>query len=278
MITKERFFEIDTEIKDNIIQTLQKIKSKSVSNYILLLADGEYREEMLYNPTLNLNPNLIDYTIDKYKDINRLTFLADFLNTFYSFEDGKTIVEDNDQKIHLELMIYTHIWESKPFLKRMIRLANIDNGKKYKWQVKIDDTSKHNYIRNKIRKPFEKSNNNIAEIIKKSFNSSLRNAFAHSEYHFNLSNNNDIIYLDNYKGINPWEIKQLSLADWSMRFVYSALLSYHLFDIVSTCRKRLVTDFGTDTFAIEQPSRNKNEIRNIQIRYNVTRNSFEFCK
>jgi hypothetical protein len=275
MITNERFHDIDTEIKNSIIQTLQSIKSTSLSDYILLLADGEYREEMLLNTSLNLSPYLIDYTMDRYKDVTRLTFLADFLNTFYSFSSDKLPLDDNEQRLHIELMIYTHIWESKPFLKKLYRLSHIANGEAYEWQVVLPDMSKHDFIRNDIRKTFEKSNNHISQIIKNGFHTSLRNAFAHSEYYFDKANKETTIYLDNYKG-NDWELREISLTDWCQRFVYSALLSYHFINSISLCRKKLITDFGTNIFTIKHPSEDGSIIRDINIEYNETQNIFRF--
>ncbi len=49
MITKDEFSKIDKEIEDSIYQTLQKIKAISLSNYILILASGEYQEILLMN-------------------------------------------------------------------------------------------------------------------------------------------------------------------------------------------------------------------------------------
>ena len=42
MITKQDFLDIDNQIKESIQQTLNTLKTSSVSNYVLFLADGEY--------------------------------------------------------------------------------------------------------------------------------------------------------------------------------------------------------------------------------------------
>jgi hypothetical protein len=275
MITKEKFQEINTEIETSIKQTLQNIKSTSQSDYILLIADGEYREELLSIPSTKLSPYMIDYSMDRNRDITRLTFLSDFLNTFYSPFKNEFPSDDDEQRIHMELMIYTHIWESKPFLKKLYRLSHIANGEEYEWQLEIPDSSKHDFIRNNIRKTFEDADNIISQIIKNGFHTSLRNAFAHSEYYFDTVRNGMLIYLDNYKGA-CWELSEISLPDWSVRFVNSALLSYHLMNIISLCRKNLINDFGTNNFTIKHPSRNGKNLIDMKIEYNEKYNIFKY--
>lgn len=274
MITQDKFLKIDTEIKDSISKTLQNIKSSSLNDYILLLADGEYRSELLLNKSLNLSPYIIDYTMDRYQDVTRLKFLADFLNTFYTFSPERPL-DDNEQRIHIELMIYTHIWESKPFLRKLYRLSHIANGESYEWEVNMPDMSKHDFIRNDIRKTFEDCNNTISQIIKNGFHTSLRNAFAHSEYYFDNIKGETVIYLNNYKG-NNWEIREISSIDWNVRFVYSALLSYHLMNSINNCRRNLLNDFGTNIFTIKHPSKDGKIIRDVNIEYNETQNIFRF--
>ena len=80
-------------------------------------------------------PYTIDYRIDDYNDTNRLTFLCDFLNKYYSFNMNENI-EFDFYRINIETMIYTHIWESKPFLKNLYRLTSLLKGEEYKWKVK----------------------------------------------------------------------------------------------------------------------------------------------
>lgn len=114
MITREVFSAIDSEIKDTIQDTLNRLRKSNQSNYVLFLADGEYRKEY-DNQKNKLNPNVIDDRIDRYNDETRLTFLSNSLSAFYAFPNSQLSTDDNEQRLHIELMIYTHIWESKPF-------------------------------------------------------------------------------------------------------------------------------------------------------------------
>jgi hypothetical protein len=171
-------------------------------------------------------------------------------------------------------MVYTHIWEAKPFLKKLYRLAHLWNGERYAWNVQIPDMSKHNFIRTDIRKIFEDKKSPLFQIIKNGFHTSLRNAFAHSEYHFDTMNAGRRIIL-NKKNKESWELKEISFNDWSRRFAYSALLSYYLFDLAYQHKTNIIESTGTDRFLINLPSRMNNS-RLVWINYDKPINRFIF--
>jgi len=255
MITKADFALIDAEIKDCLQKTLDDIKINSLHNYIIFLADGEYKPEYEKSKVIS-NPYVIDNRIDYYKDSTRLDFLVNFLKNYYSFPAGQVETDDNNFRISMELMIYCHVWESKSFLKKLYRLAHISNGEEYNWNVVVPEMGKHDFIRNDIRATLEKKNNCLAEIIKRGFHTSLRNAFAHSEYSIDTINGNRRIWLDTYTG-KSWDIQEISFDDWSKRFVYTALLSYHLLKITHINRTNLISDFGTNKFTIKHPNKDE---------------------
>lgn len=273
MITKADFAEIDNEVKKCINDTLDNIKAKSPDNYILLLADAEYKKEY-DNPQIKFSPYVIDNRIDYYNDESRLKFLSTFLNTHYTFRPPQTDVDNDEQRLHIELMVYTHIWESKPFLKKLYRLTHLDNLEQYCWDVNLPEMGKHDFIRNDIRKTLEQNSNPLSEVIKKGFHTSLRNAFAHSEYSFDTMNGNTRICLDNYKGEN-WELQEITFDDWSKRFVYSSLLSFYLFTLTHQRRTTLVQDLGSNTYAIKHPSKD-GALKVVEIEYRPEHNGFNF--
>jgi hypothetical protein len=273
MITRQEFVVIDQEIKDSIQLTFDSLRNDSPENYVLFLADSEYIKDY-ENTTPKQNPFVIDSRMDRYKDETRLIFLSNFLNVFYSFPSTLLSTDDNEQRIHMELMIYTHIWESKPFLKRLFRLAHISNAEDYNWNVTVPDMTKYEFIRDEIRTVFDKKNNELGKIIKKGFHSSLRNAFAHSEFSFDTMNGNKRIWLDTYKGAK-WDIPKISFDDWSKRFVYSALLSYHLLSLTHKNRTNLIFDFGTDKLKIKHPS-STGQTRETNIIYRQEHDAFNF--
>ena len=275
MITRADFATIDMEIKDSIEKVLDDLRKSIPEDYILFLADGEYKKEY-DNAATKFSPYVIDNRMDKIKDESRLRFLSEFLTTFYAFPTSQVSTDDNEQRMHMELMIYTHIWESKPFLKKLYRLAHLNNGEEYEWGVNLPEMGKHDFIRNDIRQTFQDKGSPIADIIRKGFHTSLRNAFAHSEYIFDNMNNNRRIILTNYNG-EAWELQDISYNDWSKRFVYSALLSYYLLKITHDHRTKLIETFGKDVFQIKHPDRKKH-LHKRPIKYRKEVDGFNFEK
>jgi hypothetical protein len=248
MITLEKFTEIDKEIKDAIRLTLNRLKTNSAGDYVLLLANGEFHDNGGYRA--EVGPYFIDDQIDKYKDSTRRMFLGNLLTTRYSFPPDQVVVDDEETAIYVELMVYCHTWESKPYLRKLYRLAHLASGEAYPWHVDVPDTGKYDFVRN-IRLTLEKAGSNLAQVIKKGFHSTLRNAFAHSE--FSIDMNRKKIRLYNYKG-KTWDIPNVTFDEWSERFVYSALLTHHLARALRHARINLINDFQTDHFKIKIPS------------------------
>lgn len=260
MITYTEFSKIDEYVKESVTEVFEFLKKKSMY-YILFLANGEYKPDK-FGSTVELNPYMIDSREDEYKDEARYKFLIEFMKLFYSFPN-KTDVDDSEFRIHMELMVYTHIWESKPFLKQLFRIANLIDNKQYPWEVNIPENSKHEFIRFQIRDVLKKHQLKLAEVISNGFHTSLRNAFAHSEYYFN--NFNKKIFLDTYKG-KSWDIPEISYDDWAKRFAHSVLLSYHFYSTMHNTRKSLSVDYSTNQFVIILP-KDINRFQAVYISY-----------
>lgn len=115
----------------------------------------------------------------------------------------------------------------------------------------------------------------LSIIIEKGYHSSLRNAFAHSQYHYDLAANNDKIYLDNYKG-KGWELRSISFSDWTERFLYSYFLSYHLYNCLRLRRKNLPTELNSSIFKIDRPYRKAITMSQVPIVYNKEKDEFRY--
>jgi hypothetical protein len=273
MITKDEFATIDTEVRTQVNNALDKLGETDQGNYVLFLADGEYISDY-ENNIQNLSPYCIDYRVDGYKDETRLKFLSEFMTKYYSFPSTQDKTDDSHYRMNLELMVYTHIWESKPFLKKLYRIAHLIQGQEYDWKIQVPDMSKHDFIRCHIRQIFKDLNLDICKVIKQGFHTSLRNAFAHSEYSFDTMNNHNRINLYNYGGAN-WELQTITFDEWSKRFVYSALLSYHFLTLTHQRRVNLISELGTDTYQIKHPKSN-GELKLLEITYRENGDGFSF--
>lgn len=275
MISKEDFNKINKEVKDGVCQVFEFIKKQSrFDQYIIFLASGDF-DDVSCPIGSGFNPNTIDNKTDHYKDETRIKFFSQFLNSFYSFPEGVTEVPDDEMRISLELMVYTHIWESKSLLKQLFRMSQLSLGNLYPWKAIVPEMSKHEFIRKNIRGSFESLGLDIAEIIKKGFHTSLRNAFAHSE--FSLNDSSKRIILHTYKGDSRWDIPDITYDDWTKRFVYSSLLSFYVIQIKNEIRTRIPSDFKELEFSISHPV-GSTSIKYRRIKYYKDHDIFRFVQ
>lgn len=270
MIDVKSFSMITDELISIINNSLNDLLKKNPEDYVLFLASGEFNEVIAKNKTSGLSPFMISgHHSDNYFDYTRQSFLCEFLNKYYVFLN-KEVIEDDEYRVNIEFMIYTHIWEAKVFLKRLTRLANVLCGNDYLWKVKIPFNGKSNFIKNKIVKYFNSANCKIGEIITNCHNTDLRNAIAHSDYQINL-NSKKITY-GTKKGN-----RTISFDDWSKCFVYSICLSYHFSDIVTKRRKSIIEDRGQNYFTIKMPF-SDGSTQHACIKYFEYSDDFNFIK
>lgn len=273
MISKENFAKINLEVKTAVEELFSYVKKVCSSDKLFLfVANGEF-DEVIGDSNSGYNPHTIDHMLDEYRDETRLKFLIAFIKTFYSFPSGAVAVEDDEYRINLELMIYTHIWESKPFLKQLFRLAQLAQDKSYPWKVIIPEMSKHTFIRKELRDSLLDIGLNYPKIISKGFHSSLRNAFAHSD--FSISTDSSIIFLHSDKKLADWELPNISFDDWTEKFAYSFLLSYYVLTEKQKHRKLVILENGSNDFGIPLPL-GKNGSRYVKITHYSDQDIFRF--
>lgn len=270
MITEIVFKSIHEEVKAALYGAFDLAKNHCQSDYVLLLADGEYKGKYL-NYTPKMNPYVIDDKEDTWVDETRVNFFVEFLKTFYSFPSNIDMVDNSEIRLNMELMIYSHVWESKPFLKKLSRLVKIATGSEYDWKINVPP-KRYNFIKAQIKTILENKCLLIESVINNAYHSSLRNAFAHSEYSFDSKGS--LIWLHNY-GSEAWEMKNISFDDWSKRLSYSILLAYNLINITHERRKSLPDDFKTTTFKILHPN-SKGQKNIVNIIYEKDNDRFHF--
>lgn len=182
------------------------------------------------------NPYAVDYRMDGYNDELRLNTLLEYVNHNYTLKGANTI--DTGFTISVELMIYTHMWESKPVLKQLKRLVNLIDSEPYDWDVEVPDMGKHLFIRNEIRDKLSNKGLHLAEIISNGFHSQLRNAFAHSDYALEMDTPK--IELLNFSQTS-WQMRSITFDEWTERFCYTFLLSFYLHNTFQEERQTLAS-------------------------------------
>jgi len=237
-------------------------------DYVLLLASGEYDKIIAQNKTLNSSPYKISgHGKDYYYDYTRQRFLCDFLNTYYSFVNKKEL-QDDEYRINIEFLIYTHIWEAKSLLKKLYRLANLLCGNEYDWKITISQFRKSDFINNKIINPFNIANCLLGKIIKDNYKTELRNAIAHSDYQIDIHNRR--IRYKSKSGLN-----NTSFDDWSIHFAYSFCLSYYFLNIINERRRRIIQDIGKNCFTIKMPFSDGTR-KHVLIQYEADKDEFGY--
>lgn len=231
MIRREEFRQLRFKIERSISKSFNKAKNNS--DFVLLLCDAHYSEKL---KGTNTNPYVINPFEDGYFDRERVKILLDYAKHQYSFLD-KENTSDSKSFITIELMIYTHLWESKPFLRMLRNLLNLCEGKRYDWNIKVPDFKKYKFII-EIKDGFKDLNMGINNIIDNSFHPSLRNAFAHSEYAFNR--HSPKIELLNYKDKDKsWALKEITFDDWTQRFCNSFLMNCEIMKQIDNAKKSI---------------------------------------
>lgn len=223
-----RFYEIEDEVRQSIESTLNVIEQKHFSNYVLLLAHADYAHNIY---CYGCNVNII-------REENHILLVRDYLNYYVSLLHNP--VAQSEFEYTIQMMIYCHLWESNYFLKFIKRMAYIVRGKKYLWNIRLDHTVSRQNIINQSKEHLFKNKSQIANLIEKSYCADLRNSFAHMSYKFELRDSRVVLYKDDSLSYK----KVLSIEEWEERFVYSLLLTFHLFNSI---------DYRKNTFMDKYP-------------------------
>lgn len=161
---------------------------------------------------------VIDYQLDRYYDETREAFYLRYLNRNYR-KDGFAYTGDSGiDDLSIEMMIYTHLWDSTYFLKSIYRIASVLSGNGYAWDPSIPIRGKYNFIQNQVIKPLISGGYKIGVVLQKGYKSSIRNAFAHALYSVDV----DKREIQLRPTSSPWEM--LSFEEFQRFFLYSSLL------------------------------------------------------
>lgn len=170
-------------IREEIIEAINEAFNTMAKNdyisYILFIG----RADMISGLKQHVGTDcVIDYHGDTIYDQTRSHFYLRYLRRNYSKDgfayDGDAGIDD----MHIELMIYSHLWDSSDFIKSLMRMASIVSGSGYIWQPQIDWQHKDVFMDKWIISPLKASGLKIGDLVEKYYDPSVRNAFAHSLY------------------------------------------------------------------------------------------------
>ena len=224
----------EQEVVDYVNNLLDKVKEKNFSEYVLLLSRASYQVE---NENTFLSPYVIQSNLEIMQDVSRQQFLHTYLNQYVSLLNENVFMSNEIQEfnINIQLMIYSHIWESHRFLMNLKRISSILSGTGYTWRINFERTQKKSsnkkipinkgkMIKEEILEPLYSFDEKISAFISGLYDSTIRNGYAHSLYQINMDEGK-IRFL---KSETYSEEKEVDFFDWKQTFFYTVLLSYHL--------------------------------------------------
>ncbi len=161
---------------------------------------------------------VVDYQLDRYYDETREAFYLRYLNRNYRKDGFKYSGDAGIDDLSIEMMIYTHLWDSAYFLKSIYRIAYALSGNGYAWNPDIPEHGKYKFMREQVIEPLLSQGYKLGVVLQKGYKSSIRNAFAHALYSVDIEKR--VIYLR--PSSSPWE--SFSFEDFQKCFLYSTLL------------------------------------------------------
>ncbi|GAA4416299.1 hypothetical protein GCM10023187_47610 [Nibrella viscosa] len=279
MITKQKLDEKEPIIREAIEEVFDRAKRNQFINndYIVFLANGSFEQRLVGN-VQKLSPYVIDSQEDKYKDLDRIIFYVDYLNSNPALILDRLPEESKDRHVKfytsMEMMIYAHLWESTQYLKILHNLATLIDRQKYNWKSPVNQhTNRQQFIRSQ-REVFNRYGLKIADLITQSYHSQIRNAFAHSDYSYGMGSFESDILLWNYEEKHSSRhLKGLSLEEWNERFAISVSLTHYIFEKINLERRNL----GANRFTIMHPNYYQGDrLKPVDIEYSPERDYFRF--
>ena len=246
----ERFKEIEKGVVGLVESTLKAVAETSIDDYKLLLIRADFYRIIDSHPSCNLSPYVIDNPADIYLDVSRRRFLNHYLSEYVIKLEEKRFdnLESLEYEINIQMMMYTHVWESRLFLKALERIASILSGKGYKWKSDIG-ISKANFIKDHIINPLNKGQYSIGKYLEHLYDNELRNCFSHSTHYIDCQNKK--IHIDDKKSV-LWK-KTITFNEWEEMFICSVLLSYHLMSCLNKHRLCLANEMRITPQLLERP-------------------------
>lgn len=211
--------EIYSEVVDAIDEAIDLLAKKDYLSFILLI--GRADVEPLVKEVSG-SECVIDYQLDRYHDITRESFYIRYLNRNYINEGFDYSGESGIDDLSIEMMVYTHLWESTYFLKTIYRFAYALSGYGYAWNSFVPDHRRYEFIKERVIEPLVSHGYKLGGVLQRAYKSTIRNAFAHSLYTVDVDKRE--VYLRPTS--SPSET--LSFEAFQKCFLYSVLLMNQL--------------------------------------------------
>ncbi len=208
MIFKEILFETEDVIRPEM-QRLIELANKNQNHQgdlLLLYVNGFYDESLL--GFKGRNPHVVGPGLEGHSEHTHYRFIHEYRTnniSEFSYEEYLEMVKfknkkyteqqeklkfDEEISVQAEMLIYLKFWESDLIIKRLYQLARLLDGEPYDWYFKLSSNhfventtgARHIIIRELIRDRIEPHSQIIADLIRNTYKTQIRNAIAHSNY------------------------------------------------------------------------------------------------
>lgn len=199
----------------------------AIDEAINAMAEIDYNAFILFIGRADVDPHVrsisktecvIDYQLDRYYDETREAFYLRYLNRNYGKDGFSYLGESGIDDLSIEMMIYTHLWDSLYFLKSIYRIAYALSGNGYSWNPKIPEKGKYSFLKEQVIAPLVLIGYRLGTVLEKGYKSNIRNAFAHALYTVDVERR--LIYLR--PTTSPHET--LTFEEFQHCFLYSTIL------------------------------------------------------
>lgn len=223
--------EIKIAVSGAIGQTFDYCVAHHYDDFVLFLAHPEYKKDWF---DTGKSIVLMESAIDALKDESREKFYVRYLRRNYHKEGFCYEKEEGIDDLHIEMMIYTHIWESTYFFKQLTRLVNIILGEGYTWDVNTEH-SRHKAIKEEMVPLLREKKLLLGDLLDEAYSSYIRDSFAHSVYSVDVDSKK--IYLFNASRNNvDKRSNTIGFDEFQKKFMISIQLCYWLNHYIEVAR------------------------------------------
>lgn len=225
---------IFNECETALVDAMEMLYQDRPDYFILFLSQAEYNP--LGETIDGMSPYMTDYAWDFHVNYHQRNYIIHYLNRNYK-RSGFIYTEDSVDDLVTEMMIYSHIWEDVCFVKFLLRLSQLIDGKDYVWKTDVEyHTDLYETIKDKIITPLKTQRLQLGEIIESAYCSHVRNAFSHSMYSIDV-NRREILLWGGRSNEKRWQ-QMISFDEFQEKFLKSIRIWNTLFHLINECRRK----------------------------------------
>ena len=228
------FNECDTALGE----VMTKLYHDRPDYFLLFLSQAEYNPAFKNIEGVSLY--MTDYSWDFHINHYQRNYIVNYLNRNYK-KPGYSYSEENIDDLVTELMIYSNVWEDVCFLKFLMRLAQLIDGKDYVWVTDLEyHTELYETIHNEIIAPLKNQHLHLGKIIESAYSSNVRNAFSHSMYSIYVDSREIQLWGGRSKE-RSWRQK-ITFDEFQEKFLMTIRIWNMLFHLIAECRECAAKD------------------------------------